>query len=214
MVNIYGSGGGGVSSDDVTASSADVLATVQTITTDSNDELKNGTLASIVNREKYKNKRIDSQRLYLGVTVGAHITNASQNYPEVYIPLSELRSLIGYTDSSKVLTGTTIAGLSGTMPNRGSVSQTLAINKTYTIPKGYHDGTGKVSADGTYSTKSGFTYNPNSQSNIPTSNKTIQAPGVLMSGNIVVKGNSNLKAENIKKGVTIFGITGTYEYDW
>jgi len=60
MVNIYGSGGGGVSSDDVTASSADVLATVQTITTDSNDELKNGTLASIVNREKYKNKRIDS----------------------------------------------------------------------------------------------------------------------------------------------------------
>lgn len=210
MVNIYGSGGGGISSSDVTASSADVLATVQTITTDSNDELKSGTLANIASREKYKNKRIDSSRLYLGVSVGAHVTNESNGYPEVYIPLTDLRNIIGYTDASKVLTGTTIAGLAGTMPNRGKVSQTLAINKTYTIPKGYHDGTGTISADGTYTTKSGFTYTPSK----PTANSTIQSSGVYMSGNIVVKGDQNLKAENIKKGVTIFGITGTYEYDW
>ena len=35
MVNIYGSGGGGITSDDVTASKADVLSTVGTITSDS-----------------------------------------------------------------------------------------------------------------------------------------------------------------------------------
>ena len=35
-------------------------------------------------------------------------------------------------------------GITGTMPNRGAVNKTLALNETYTIPKGYHNGTGKV----------------------------------------------------------------------
>lgn len=32
----------------------------------------------------------------------------------------------------------------GTMPNNGSINKTLVLNGSYTIPKGYHDGTGKV----------------------------------------------------------------------
>ena len=35
-------------------------------------------------------------------------------------------------------------GITGTMPNRGAVNKTLALNETYTIPKGYHNGSGKV----------------------------------------------------------------------
>lgn len=210
MVNIYGSGGGGISSDDVTASSADVLNTVQTITTDSSDELKKGTMEDIVSSEKYKSKRVAQNTLYLGITPGAHITNTSKGYPEVYIPLSDLRDAIGYTDSSKVLKGTTIAGLQGTMTNNGSVQKTVAVGQSYTIPKGFHDGTGKVSVDKSYSSKSGFTYTPSK----PTTNTTIQASGVYMTGNIILKGDSNLKPENIKKGVTIFGVTGTYEFEW
>ena len=210
MVNIYGSGGGGISSDDVTASSADVLNTVQTITTDSNDELKKGTLENITSSEKYKSKRVASNTLYLGVTPGAHITNTSKGHPEVYISLSDLRSLIGYTDSSKVLKGTTIAGLEGTMVNNGGVSKTVAVGQSYTIPKGYHDGTGTVSVDRAYSSKSGFTYTPSN----PTVNATIQASGVYMTGNIILKGDANLKPEYIKKGVTIFGVTGTYDFEW
>lgn len=210
MINIYGSGGGGISSDDVTASSADVLNTVQTITTDSGDELKKGTMEDIVSSEKYKSKRVAQNTLYLGITPGAHITNTSKGYPEVYIPLSDLRDAIGYTDSSKVLKGTTIAGLQGTMTNNGSVQKTVAVGQSYTIPKGFHDGTGKVSVDKSYSSKSGFTYTPSK----PTTNTTIQASGVYMTGNIILKGDSNLKPENIKKGVTIFGVTGTYEFEW
>lgn len=34
----------------------------------------------------------------------------------------------------------------GTMTNRGAVSQTLNAGGSYTIPKGYHDGTGKITA--------------------------------------------------------------------
>ena len=208
MVNIYGSGGGGITSDDVTASRADVLSTVATITTDSGDEVVNGTLANVGATEAHKSFRKDSSNLYLGVTVGAHVTNASSGYPEVYIPLSTLRSQIGYTDAAKVLAGTTIAGLAGTIPNRGAVNATLAINGTYVIPAGYHNGAGKVQVDKAYSTKSAFTYTPTNVTSV----QTIQSAGVYMSGDIILKGEANLKPENIKEGVTIFGVKGTYVY--
>lgn len=210
MVNIYGSSGGGITSDDVTATKADVLSTVATITSESADELVNGTLANIAATENHKSIRIDQTNLYLGVTSGAHITNASSGYPEVYVPLSTLRSKIGYTDASKVLSGTTIAGLAGSMVNRGAVSGSLAINSTYTIKQGWHNGEGSISADRAYSSKAAFNYTPSA----PTQNKTIQSSGVYMTGDIILKGDKNLKPENIKEGVTIFGIKGTYKYDW
>lgn len=37
-------------------------------------------------------------------------------------------------------------GLVGTMVNNGAVSQTLAAGASYTIPEGYHDGSGVISA--------------------------------------------------------------------
>lgn len=207
MVNVYGSGGGGITSDDVTASRADVIATAQTITSDSDDEVVNGTMADIGAIDKYQSIRSDSSNLYLGVSNGAHITNASSGYPEVYIPLSDLRSKIGVPDATKILKGTTIAGVAGTMVNNGGVSATLAINNTYTIPAGYHDGTGKISVDKQYASKAGFSYIAKK----PTTMQLIQAANTYMSGNIVLKGDANLVASNIKRGITIFGIKGTAE---
>ena len=53
--------------------------------------------------------------------------------------------------ASDVLSGKTIltsSGLvTGSMTNNGSVSKTLNAGGSYTIPKGYHDGTGKVTAN-------------------------------------------------------------------
>lgn len=43
-----------------------------------------------------------------------------------------------------------------------------------------------------------------------TANQTISS-GICLTGAQTIKGDSNLKAANIKKGVTIFGITGTWE---
>ena len=37
------------------------------------------------------------------------------------------------------------AVVEGTMVNRGTVNQTIGINGSYTIPQGYHSGSGKVS---------------------------------------------------------------------
>lgn len=63
--------------------------------------------------------------------------------------------------------------LTGTMPNNGAVSGTITTKaQEYTVPQGYHDGSGKVSIDTTEQAK--------------------------------------IIADNIKDGVEILGVTGTY----
>lgn len=65
------------------------------------------------------------------------------------------------------------AKLTGTMPNNGAVSGTIStVAGEYTVPQGYHDGSGKVSIDATEQAK--------------------------------------IIAGNIKSGVEILGVTGTY----
>ena len=94
----------------------------------------------------------------------------------------------------------------GTMPNRGAVNQSLGINGTYTIPVGYHNGSGRVTQS--IPTQNGVTITPNG------STQTI-ASGKYLNGDIVVPGFSLPDASFIKKGVTvtIYGrsVTGTWE---
>lgn len=70
---------------------------------------------------------------------------------------------VGTATASQVLTGYTFTnsssvGASGSMANNGAVSQSLAINGSYTIPAGYHNGSGKVTQSIT--TKAAATYTP------------------------------------------------------
>jgi hypothetical protein len=79
--------------------------------------------------------------------------------------------------AAEILAGKTAykngAVLTGTMPNRGSVSGTIStVAGTYTIQNGYHDGTGTVSIDSTEQAK--------------------------------------IIAGNIRNGVPILGVIGTY----
>ena len=78
---------------------------------------------------------------------------------------------------SEILLGKTAAArgtmLTGTMPNNGGVTGTISTKAgQYTIPQGYHDGSGKVS--------------------------------------IAASEQNKLIAGNIKSGVTILGVLGTY----
>ena len=59
---------------------------------------------------------------------------------------------------AEILTGKTAhargVALTGTMPNNGAVSGTIStLNGEYTVPIGYHDGSGKVSINATEKTK-------------------------------------------------------------
>lgn len=124
--------------------------------------------------------------------------------------------------------------VTGTMPDRGAVNRTLNAGGSYTIPAGYHNGGGKVTANslasqtsgnasaghilsgktawvngqkvtGNIASMGGQMITPNAYSH------TLSCSGKYMTGNVYVPAVSNLSAGTIKKGVTVGGVTGTFE---
>lgn len=66
--------------------------------------------------------------------------------PDAYQDVSSVTAAAGDVLTGKVYVLSDGTVTTGTMPNNGAVSKTLdATTVTYTIPKGYHGGTGKVS---------------------------------------------------------------------
>lgn len=115
---------------------------------------------------------ITAANLQSGVTAhdksGAPITGTNTNDSDT----SDDTAAVG-----EILSGKTAhargAQLTGTMPNNGSVSGTINTKAgTYTVPQGYHDGSGSVAIDSTEQAK-------------------------IVSG-------------NIKAGVTLLGVEGSY----
>lgn len=104
-----------------------------------------------------------------------------------------LSGLVAYAKGKRLI---------GTMADNGAVSKSLAINGTYTIPAGYHNGLGKVTQSIT--TKAAQTYTPT------TANQTIGA-GQYLSGAQTIAGSGNLVPGNIKQGVNLFGVVGTLQ---
>lgn len=192
-VSIPASGGVGAGSDECTATRIEVLKGYTAITGDSDDEVVSGTL-------ELTGDAADSQ-----VLIGKSYYNINPKNKRT-----------------------------GSMVNNGAVSQTLNNGESYTIPTGYHNGSGKVTANsllsqtsatassaqilsgytawvngsmltGNIASLAGQTINPT------TSQHTISCSGKFMTGNITVNGVSNLSAANIKKGVNIGGVVGTFE---
>lgn len=105
-------------------------------------------------------------RIYDAV-VSNGVTPASRALSAIVAAIDLIRSGGNATagqilDGRQAYVGKTL--VTGTMPNSGSVSRTIAPGGSYTIPKGYHDGTGKVTASnktlhvvkvGTYNSGSG-----------------------------------------------------------
>ena len=108
--------------------------------------------------------------------------------------------------ASQILAGITawVNGIkiTGSMSNQGAVSQSLTINGTYTVPAGYHNGSGKVTQSIT--TKGAATYTPGTAAQVI-------AGGQYLSDAQTISAVSNLSAANIKKGVVVGGVTGTWE---
>lgn len=89
--------------------------------------------------------------------------------------------------------------ITGTMANIGKAVHSLAINGSYTIPKGYHDGTGVVSQ--ALPTKGSATITPG------TAAQVISA-GQYLTGDQTIAGDADLISANIKAGKNIFGVAG------
>ena len=91
--------------------------------------------------------------------------------PEAYQNVSAVTATASDVLSPKVIVDATGATLTGTMPNNGAVSQTLTATTTsYTVPAGYHNGSGTVSI--VTETKSA-TPSTSSQTATPTTGKLL-----------------------------------------
>lgn len=86
---------------------------------------------------------------------------------------------------------------------RGAWATNIGINGRTTIPEGYHNGSGYV---GQSLPVQGWNYvTPG------TSNQVVCSAGRWASGDQGVYGDANLVAGNIRKGKTIFGVTGMFQ---
>lgn len=98
--------------------------------------------------------------------------------------------------------------ITGSMPNVSAASPSISVSTgglitaSYTQEEGYIAGTTK-NATKQLTTQAGTTITPG------TTQKTACASGRYTTGNIYVAGDSDLKAENIKSGVNIFGVAGS-----
>lgn len=112
-------GVGGVSSDDVTAGKAQVLQGYKTVTTDSDDEIVEGTIpnrGNVVDTVSFENAHWESK--FVARMEEGYYSQAGQWKPCVAIPYSVLANVAGI-DASKMLDTLTVAGVRGTIPVRG-----------------------------------------------------------------------------------------------
>ena len=172
--NMIGGGGGAVDIDGLTAIAEKVVAGYLFYGAGSEDE-QTGSMPDIGAVDEAQDLLYNQGAglIRVGMTPGAHITNGDMGRPEVTVPQASLASLIGLV-ASAIAYGTTIAGVAGNysgdstinaagilaglvgygkgqrivgeMPNNGAVNQTIAAGAKYDIPVGYHNGSGKVTA--------------------------------------------------------------------
>lgn len=171
-----------------------------------------------INRIKQSKENIISALETKGVTVpsDASIDDLSALVDAIEVatdPVLQSKTVTPTISSQTVKPDTGYDGLSqvtvNAMPTATQATPSISVSTSGLITASSTQSAGYVSA-GTKSatkqltTKSATTWTPK------TSNQTI-ASGTYLTGTQTIKGDSNLKADNIKSGVSIFGVTGTLE---
>lgn len=171
-----------------------------------------------INRIKQSKENIISALETKGVTVpsDASIDDLSALVDAIEVatdPVLQSKTVTPSTSSQTVTPDSGYDGLSqvtvNAMPTATQATPTISVSSSGLITASATQTAGYVSA-GTKSatnqltTKGATTYTPT------TSNQTI-ASGTYLTGTQTIEGDANLVADNIKSGVSIFGITGTLE---
>lgn len=156
---------------------------------------------------------IDSDIKATNIRKGIDILGITGTMEEYVAPKLQEKTVSPSTSSQSVTPDSSYDGLSKVTVNAMatttqatpsiSVSSSGLITASSTQTAGYVSA-GTKSSTKQLTTKGATTYTPN------TSNQTISS-GTYLTGTQTIKGDSNLVASNIKKNVSIFGVTGTLE---
>lgn len=136
-------------------------------------------------------------------------TDLSASGATVSVPSGYYQSIASKSVASG--SATPAASITGTAATVSTGTNTLTLSKTVSntpqVSAGYVSsgtaGNSNVSLTANVTTKSAATITPT------TTNQTI-ASGTYLTGTQTISGDANLVAGNIKSGVSIFGVTGTY----
>ena len=191
--------------------SATPTTSVQTITPDSGyDGLSRVTVNAIPSNyiEPTGNKEITANGT--GIDVAAYAT-VSVNVPSEEVSLQE-KSVTPSTSTQTITPDNGYDGLSqvtvAAMPTATQATPSITVSTSGLITaestqsSGYVE-SGTKSATKQLTTKAATTYTPG------TANQTISS-GTYLTGVQTISGDSNLVAANIKSGVSIFGVAGSY----
>ena len=182
------SGGGGITSDDVTAKREHVLQGYTALTSDSNDEPVQGTIPNRGNGTNVLElvNSAGESKLYARMDEGYYSKNG-QYKPAVAIPYAVLAQSIGI-NASKILDDYTVAG------TRGAIQRWIATHGDVILANQSHSG-------------QGFAYDlPGVGRCIVTG---VKNEAYIQGANYVALPSPNFLPHNIRKGVNINGIVGT-----
>lgn len=146
-----------------------------------------GTLKATINRS--------TSNQYINIPTGYNTTAG-------YYLISGISNGVATSPTSISGTGSSVSTGTNTLTFTKTVSVTPRITTAGYISAGTA-GNSSVSLTASVTTKAAATYTPT------TSNQTIGA-GTYLTGAQTIKGDSNLLAKNIKNGVSIFGVNGSY----
>ena len=155
------SGGSGGGSDDCTATTASVLEGHTAIVNGSDDEPIEGTMPNLVERSNVTVSDTNQTHVVLGNDIQfstnsdgvkrAMIDHETGGYLEPTGLIGVDAEKLGNANTNNVLSGTTFSSkdgvnIAGTMLNNDAKTSWLDCGESYTIPAGYHNGSGKVTA--------------------------------------------------------------------
>ena len=123
--------------------------------------------------------------------------------PDAYQDVTSVTAVAAEVLTGKIIVAADGAIITGTMTNNGAVEKTLDVTTiTYTIPKGYHSGTGTVKI--ALETKT-VTPTKSSQTIVPTSGKVLSQVTVeAIPANYIDTTDANAKAAEILDGKTAY----------
>lgn len=219
-VLIPGGGGGGAISDDITLRQSDVPVGLTAVTSDSDDEIVEGTLTTtatpdkVLKDETFYNtethqkesgtiESMEAQTITPGAS--AQTVSCTGKYMTGDVTINAVAGL----SAGNIANGVTVGGVGGTYKGLGNATQAQVLSgRTFSTAS-------LSNASGTMTNYSGYTSTSNYVSSTFRSGTTgyvFASPGgtgYYTTGSYLRIPATNLSAANIKKGVTILGITGS-----